>query len=90
MQCGVYEIFVSHKIFFREINYTVKTFTKEVVFTEIFQKNRDTKILYSVWHLVMQIFCEIDLQVLLSDFENPNFRTGYLKIGWTKFQTKII
>ena len=32
--------------------------------------------IYSVWHLVVQIFCEIDLQNLFSDFENPNFRTG--------------
>ena len=30
--------------FFREINFIVKLFTKEVVFTEIFSKNRDTKI----------------------------------------------
>ena len=29
---------------FREINFTVKLFTKEVVLTEIFQKTRDTKI----------------------------------------------
>ena len=29
---------------FREINFTVKLFTKEVTFTKFFQKNRDTKI----------------------------------------------
>ena len=37
-QCVEFTKFLYHLKLFREINFTVKLYTKEVVFTEIFQK----------------------------------------------------
>ena len=70
-------------------NQSTRKFFLKIWFDKIF----DTIILdfmYSVWHLVVQIFCEINLQFLLSDIENHNFRTAYLWIGSIKYQAKII